>query len=67
MEIKTTADLKKVYPDLVRAVEDRVLSELGIDPDKGRSRFTEDEAIKLTDEEKKQIKVDARNIAGVGR
>jgi len=65
MEIKTIADLKKAYPDLVKAIEDGVLEQLGIFKEK--RTFTEDEAVKLTDEQKRKIKVDAKNIAGIGR
>ncbi|MBA7493269.1 hypothetical protein ES702_03826 [subsurface metagenome] len=62
-KIKTTGDLRKNFPNLVKQIEDNVLDQLGVFKEK--RTFIEDEAIKLTDEEKKQIKIQTRIMAGI--
>lgn len=64
---KTVSDLRKEYPNLIKQIEDNVLTELGIIGDKGNKGFTEEETSILTDEQKSLIRLQAKNTAGIKR
>jgi len=64
----TLDEMKRQYPHLIREIEDSVLSRLGISARRKRSfRENEDEAIPLTTEERRKIKIEARKMAGIKR
>jgi len=61
MKIETTDELRKAYPNLIKQVEARM--KMRIIERKGGSSFTEDETVKLTEEEKKKIRAAAKLAA----
>jgi len=60
----TLDELKRKHPRLIEQIENSVLERLGLESKQGQGQegFTED---KLTPEEKRTLRINARNIAGM--
>jgi len=63
MKIATTGDLKRIFPDLVKQIEDNILNELGLEKGQRRKSLREDEP--LSDEEKSKIRLETKLMAGI--
>jgi len=64
----TLKELKQKHPELITELENETLQKLGVSfsgKERKERHLTEDKAVKLTNEEKSQIRTSAKMAAGI--